>query len=54
MVILSHMIKIKVHLRVKFGRMMQLFQISLRMVQELFGNLNLQICIANFHSMGFG
>jgi len=54
MVILLLMIKIKVHLPVKFGQMMQLSQISLKTVQEFFGNLNLQLCIAKFHLMDFG
>ena len=54
MVILLHMIKIKVHLLVKFGQMMQLSQISLKKKQEFFGNLNLQICNLKLHLMDFG
>jgi hypothetical protein len=54
MVILLHTIKIKVHLPVKFGQMMQLSQISLKMRRETFGNLNLQKCKTKLHLMDFG
>ena len=54
MVILSLMIKIKVHLPVKFGQMMLLSQTSLKKAQEHFGNLNFQLCIVKFHLMDFG
>jgi len=40
MATLSHMIKIKLHLLVKFGLMMQPSQTSLKMVPKLSGNLN--------------
>jgi len=52
--ILSHMIKMQILLPVKFGQMMLLSQISLKVVPENFGNLNFQICKAKFHLMDFG
>jgi hypothetical protein len=54
MVILSHMIKIKAHLLAKFGLMMLLSQIFLKMAQGNFGSLNFQLCKVKFHLMDFG
>lgn len=51
---LSPLIKVKMHLLVQYGLVMQPIQTSLKQVQELIGNIGYHKCKKKSHSMEFG